>query len=87
MPVYAGFFIAVLIPVVFVFVLIRAPEKLQSEGHQIQLKALDIVQEQSRRNNLKRTCLEEAFEKVFAPYQRPGPEVPATDNHQKTGPR
>jgi hypothetical protein len=56
--------------VVLVF---RAPEKLQSEDHELRLKALELLKEQSRARNLKPACLENAFDKLFSPYRQRGP--------------
>ncbi len=58
---------AILFWLAFIVLLIRFPEKLQSEAHQIQLKALDIVERQGLAKNLKKACLENAIGKIIAP--------------------
>jgi hypothetical protein len=64
-----GVLSAGLILVTFVVPLFRSPEKLQSEGHQIQLEALGILAEQGRANNLKAICLEGVISRVIGPLQ------------------
>lgn len=66
---------------------IRSPEKLQSEAYQIQLKALEIVEQQARAKNLKQACLENAIREVIAPLLHQGSErrreVPSLENRRR----
>ena len=71
--VLGGLVIACLAAAIFVLLAIRAPEKLQSEDHEVRLNELELVREQSRVRNLKPACLENAFDKLFSPYQKHGP--------------
>ena len=71
--VFGGLAIACLAAAMFVVLAIRAPGKLQSEDHEVRLKALELLKEQSRVRNLKPACLENAFDKLFSPYRQRGP--------------
>jgi hypothetical protein len=61
---------ALMIPLAFLVFLFRAPERLQSEAHQVQLKALQILKEQCHNGNVRPACLEKAIETVIAPLLR-----------------
>jgi hypothetical protein len=65
--IYTGTLAAASVLVAFVAFSILAPERLQSEAHQVQLKALEILKAQSHTGNLKRACLENALAKIMAP--------------------
>jgi hypothetical protein len=62
---YVAVVFATLYAGVFIFLVVRKPEQLQSEAHQLRLRALDIVSEKSRAVRLRPSPIADVLEKVL----------------------
>ena len=80
-----GAFTAASVVLVFGWLLVRAPEKLQSESHQIRLKALEILSEQGRTKNLNKLASKTPWLRLFRHCLGKTPEDEPRYNSRITG--